>query len=97
MRIQGSSPNTEASAATKVDQLRSDRQSKMASSGGSGTDTVELSSDAQLASTAVQAAADAPTIRQDVVASAKQKLLSGQVGSDTASLADRLIDHLLER
>jgi anti-sigma28 factor (negative regulator of flagellin synthesis) len=58
---------------------------------------VELSSDAQLASSAVRAATNAPAIRQDVVEQARQKLLAGQIGQDPLKLADRLIDHLLER
>jgi flagellar biosynthesis anti-sigma factor FlgM len=97
MKIQGSSPNNEASAATRLEQTKSERQGKADRSGGTGSDRVELSSDAQLASTAVRAANDAPAIRQDVVERARQKLIAGEIGQDPLKLADRLIDHLLER
>lgn len=97
MKIQGSSPNHEASAAARLEQTKPERQGKADRAGESGSDRVELSSDAQFASSAVRAAQDAPSIRQDVVARARQKLLAGEVGQDTLKLADRLIDHLLER
>jgi hypothetical protein len=57
---------------------------------------VELSSDAQLVTSAVKAAEGAPAIRQDAVERARQKLMAGEIG-DPVKLADRLIDHLLER
>lgn len=97
MKIQGNSPNHEASATTRLEQARSERQGKTDRSGDVGTDCVELSSDAQLASSAVRAATDAPSIRHDVVERARQKLVAGEIGQDALKLADRLIDHLLER
>jgi flagellar biosynthesis anti-sigma factor FlgM len=97
MKIQGNSPNHETSAAGRVEQTRTERQGRTARPGEPGGDRVELSSDAQLVSQAVKAAGDAPAIRQDVVARARQKLMAGEVGSDSLKLADRLIDHLLER
>ncbi len=97
MKIQGSSPNHEASAATRLDQTRLERQGQANRSTGTGSDRVELSSDAQLADSAVRAATNAPAIRQDAVDRARQKLAAGQVGQDVNSLADHLIDHLLER
>lgn len=97
MKIQGNSPNHEASATTRLEQARQERQGKTERSGDAGTDRVELSSDAQLASSAVRAATDAPSIRHDVVERARQKLVAGEIGRDALKLADRLIDHLLER
>lgn len=97
MKIQGSSPNLEASAATRVDQTQVERQGQANRSADTGSDSVELSSDAQLADSAVRAANNAPAVRQDVVDRARQKLAAGQVGQDVNSLADHLIDHLLER
>jgi flagellar biosynthesis anti-sigma factor FlgM len=97
MKIQGNSPNQEASATTRLEQTRPERQGKADRSGDAGTDRVELSSDAQLASSAVRAATDAPSIRKGVVEQARQKLLAGEIGQDPLKLADRLIDHLLER
>jgi flagellar biosynthesis anti-sigma factor FlgM len=97
MKIQGSSPNHEASATTRLEQVRSERQGKADRSGDAGTDRVELSQDAQFAANAVRAAQDAPAVRQDVVERARQKLMAGEIGQDPLKLADRLIDHLLER
>ena len=97
MKIQGNSPNQETSAAARPEQARTERQGRVDPQAGKGGDRVELSSDAQLVSQAVKAAEDAPAIRQDVVARARQKLMDGQIGGDSLKLADRLIDHLLER
>jgi flagellar biosynthesis anti-sigma factor FlgM len=97
MKIQGNGPNHETSAAARLEQARTERDGRTARVGAQGGDRVELSSDAQLVTKAVKAAGDAPAIRQDVVARARQKLMAGQVGSDSLKLADRLIDHLLER
>jgi negative regulator of flagellin synthesis FlgM len=97
MKIQGNSPNHETSSASRLDSTKQGRTGSANRSAGSGSDRVELSSDAQLASTAVRAANDAPAIRQDRVDAAKQKLMEGKIGQDTMKLADRLIDHLLER
>jgi flagellar biosynthesis anti-sigma factor FlgM len=59
------------------------------------TDRFEKSPDAKLAEMAVRAVANSPDIRPEVVERAKQKLMSGELGSDTERLADRLIDSLL--
>lgn len=96
MKIQGNSPNHETSAATRLEQTRADRQGHVERQGDKGGDRVELSSDAQLVTKAVKAAEEAPAIRQDVVERARQKLMAGEIG-DPVKLADRLIDHLLER
>lgn len=62
-----------------------------------GGDSLQLSSEAQLLHNALKAANDAPATRADKVEAARQKLASGELGSDAAQLADRLIDDLLER
>jgi anti-sigma28 factor (negative regulator of flagellin synthesis) len=64
--------------------------------GGEG-DRVELSADAQLVGSALVAAERAPAIRQDAVDRARQKLLNGEIGADVERLAERLIDHMLDR
>jgi flagellar biosynthesis anti-sigma factor FlgM len=97
MKIQGNGPNHETSAATRTEQARSERHGRTARQGAQGGDRVEISSDVQLVSQAVKAAGDAPAIRQDAVAQARQKLMSGKIGNDSMKLADRLIDHLLQR
>jgi flagellar biosynthesis anti-sigma factor FlgM len=97
MKIQGNSPNHEASAAARLEQVRADKQGRADRAGDAGTDRVQLSSDAQLVNSAVRAATDAPAIRPEAVERAKQKLVAGEIGQDAYALADRLIDHLLER
>lgn len=61
------------------------------------SDRVEVSKDAQLMTSALKAAQDAPAIRQDVVERARQALEKGEVGNDSRKLADKLIDTLLNR
>lgn len=97
MKIEGNSPNHETSATTRLEQARTERQGRAGRHADQGGDRVELSSDAQLVTQAVKAAGNAPAIRQDVVERARQKLMAGQVGGDSLKLADRLIDHLLQR
>src|SRR5262245_28643456 len=58
-------------------------------------DRVEVSSDATLINSAVQAANDAPAIRSDKVEAAKKALAAGTLGADAGQLADALIDHML--
>jgi len=97
MKIQGSSPNHEASAAARLEQARQERLGQGNRPADAGADRVELSSDAQLANSAVRAAQEAPAVRREVVERARQKLMAGEIGQDPFKLADRLIDHLLER
>lgn len=61
------------------------------------TDRVEVSADAQLLNAALDAAQRTPAIRADLVERVRQKLEAGEIGRDSAKLADRLIDHLLGR
>jgi len=60
-------------------------------------DRVDVSSDAQLLASLLDAAERAPAIRPDAVERARRLLESGEIGRDGATLADRLIDHLLGR
>jgi flagellar biosynthesis anti-sigma factor FlgM len=59
-------------------------------------DQVDLSSGAALASAAIKAAEAAPDVRPDLVARAKAMLEAGEVGNDPGSLADALIDGVLQ-
>ena len=58
-------------------------------------DRVDVSTDAQLVASLLDAAQRAPAIRGDVVERARRLLETGEIGRDGAKLADRLIDHLL--
>jgi negative regulator of flagellin synthesis FlgM len=59
-------------------------------------DRVEVSPDAALLNSALQAANDVPAIRQDKVEAARKALDSGKLGADSAKLADALIEHLMD-
>ena len=63
----------------------------------SGADKVELSSDAQLLAAALKATTETTAVRTDVVEAMKKKLAAGEIGNDSARLADRMIDDLLKR
>ena len=56
------------------------------------TDKVHVSSDAQLASAAIEAAKKASDVRPEAVARGKALLKSGELGADAEHLADALID-----
>ena len=101
MKIEGNRPNQlsrtdEAQQAQQTERTQAGRSEK-GRRASSGTDRVEVSSDAQLMSSALQQANKAPAIRQDVVERARQKLAAGEVGNDPLRLADRMIDSMIGR
>ena len=59
-------------------------------------DRVEVSSDATLINSAVQAANETPAIRSDKVEAAKKALADGTLGADAGKLAEALIDHMMD-
>ncbi len=85
------------SARSESSQASVDRSTKTGRRADSGGDSVQLSSDAHLVSTAVSAVTAAPSIRQDKVDAARKAIEAGRVGNDPYSLADKMIDSLLER
>lgn len=98
MKIQGDRPSgvQDAGQTQQVDKAAQQR-AQQARGAADGGDRVEVSADAVLLGKAVDAASKAPEIRQDVVERAKAKLAAGEIGSDPARLADRLIDSLLSK
>lgn len=62
-----------------------------------GVDSVRVSSGAQFATSAVDAATKAPDIRQDKVDRAKAMLAAGTLGNDPLKLADALIDRAITK
>jgi flagellar biosynthesis anti-sigma factor FlgM len=96
MKIQAERPDELAQASQAGAERNRVRNEATAKSDRKSSDRVEVSPDAQLLNTAVKAVNDAPEIRADVVAAAKQKLLSGELGNDAERLAERLIDHMLK-
>lgn len=64
---------------------------------GDNRDRVEVSPDAKLMTAALDAVKKTPAIRTELVERLREKLNSGELGKDSAKLADRLIDDLLNR
>jgi len=97
MKIQGDRPSgvQDAGQTQQVDKAAQQRAQQ--ARGTDAGDRVEVSADARLLGKAVDAAAKAPEIRQDVVERAKAKLAAGEIGNDANRLADRLIDSLLAK
>jgi flagellar biosynthesis anti-sigma factor FlgM len=102
MKINGNGPNPsiESRGVDKTGAVRNQSAAGTPSADGAAhTDTVQLSSQAQLAERlrqAVASGAETDGVRADRVEQARQKLAAGQVGSDPMALADRLIEHMLE-
>jgi flagellar biosynthesis anti-sigma factor FlgM len=97
MKIDGGRPNTEALGTQRVEPSSVDRATRGGRPADTGSDSVQLSSDAQLATSAASAVSSAPDIRLDKVEAAKKALEAGRIGQDPYALADKLIDSLLER
>ena len=93
-----STQDTEAAkstdAAQKVAEKRVAKKSDLP--GAVSTDRVEVSSDAKLLAAALKATTEVQPVRADVVEAMKQKLAAGELGKDSARLADRIIDDLLK-
>jgi flagellar biosynthesis anti-sigma factor FlgM len=98
MRIDYKGITSSANALESTERTEQDKRTGAASGAtAKNADSVRLSSDAHLLHRALKAAADAPATRADKVDAARQKLASGELGSDAGRLADRLIDDLLGR
>ena len=100
MKIDGNrtTQDTEATKATEAAQKAGDKRVAKKSDlpGATGTDKVEVSSDAKLMAAALKASSNAPAVRSDVVEAMKKKLEAGEIGNDAGRLADRIIDDLLK-
>jgi len=102
MKIDNSRPNFDPTVgADKADGVQKSaaadkarQAARVAASGGA--DKVDVSPDAQLASKAIAAAKEAPDVRPDAVARAKELLANGKVGSDPDKLADAMLKGLLD-
>jgi flagellar biosynthesis anti-sigma factor FlgM len=97
MKIEAGRPNADGIGTQRVDQTDVDRTTRAGRQADTGTDSVKVSADAQLATTAAREAAAAPAIRQDKVEAARKALEAGRIGQDPHALADRIIDSLLDR
>jgi flagellar biosynthesis anti-sigma factor FlgM len=97
MRIDGQQPPADAEAARRLESARTgaDRSAGAAQAKAASGDRVEVSTDAQLVSTAVQAAQDAPAVRPEAVERGRRALENGTLGADADRLAQRIVDALL--
>jgi flagellar biosynthesis anti-sigma factor FlgM len=80
----------------RIDAGRTSEQAENAAARVATTDRVEAARDVDFVNSAVQAAQDAPAIRADKVAQAKQALADGTLGADAGKLADVLINQMLD-
>jgi flagellar biosynthesis anti-sigma factor FlgM len=89
--------DTEATEATR--KAAADAAAKRAASTTTtaSKDRVEVSPDAQLLTSALAAAQNAPEVRTELVERMRQKLNAGEIGNDAGKLADRMIDDLLKK
>jgi flagellar biosynthesis anti-sigma factor FlgM len=89
--------DTDAAEAAK--RLAADQAAKRtgAKTTTSSRDRVEVSSDAQLLATALNATQKAPEVRTELVERLRVKLNAGEIGNDAGKLADRMIDDLLNK
>jgi anti-sigma28 factor (negative regulator of flagellin synthesis) len=96
IRIEGPGQKTASIALSRTEARWGDRQPRPPRAGDGLGDGVQVSSEAELP-TSVVAAAAASTVRADKVAHARKALQAGRVGADVQRLADTLIDTLLGR
>lgn len=80
----------------RTDSVKRAETDAAARAGAKGTDAITLSSTAQLAAKAVTAAGDQDGMRADEIARAKKLLVSGALGLNSDSLADAIIDRVLD-
>ncbi len=99
MRIDLNRPAVETGASDRIG--GSAEKSPRVGTQGPSADRVEVSDDAKrvqrMVAEAVQDAASSPAVRQDVVARARALLASGELGRDSAALADAIINDLVDR
>jgi flagellar biosynthesis anti-sigma factor FlgM len=97
MKVEGDRPNPEIAAARshKAEKTATEAARQAPVSKPDKGDSVAVSSDAALASSAVKAANESPDIRPDVVERMKQLRDRGELGKDVGKLSDSLIDAML--
>lgn len=95
-RIDGNQSTPVSSHVDRAESGRANERAQNQAKPPKTTDRVEVSSDATLMNSAVQAAQDAPSIRSEKVEAARKALAEGTLGADASALADAMIDHLLD-
>jgi flagellar biosynthesis anti-sigma factor FlgM len=97
MKIDGNRLTPDLDATRRAEQTRQTEKTANERTAAAKADRVEVSKDAQLVAAALKAANEAPAVRQDVVDKMRKLMESGELGKDSAKLADKLIDHLLNK
>jgi len=90
-RIDG---NQATSLPTQIDRVDSNTTAERANKPAVNTakgDRVEVSKDATFVNTVVQAAHEAPAMREEKIAAAKKAIADGTLGQDAGKLADYLL------
>lgn len=97
MRIDGHRQPTDAEQARRTDAVTPAERSAVTGTGRrlEGADRVEVSSDMQLATAAMQAARQTPDIRPEAVERGRRALEAGTLGHDADRLAAHIIASLL--
>jgi flagellar biosynthesis anti-sigma factor FlgM len=99
VRIDGQQPPADADAGRRLESARTagGRRPGPAQARSASGDRVQVSTDAQLVSAAVQAAQNAPGVRPGAVERGRRALASGTLGADADRLAQRIVDALLPK
>jgi flagellar biosynthesis anti-sigma factor FlgM len=95
MKIDSNRPEFDTTPAGKVEATRTNELKAGVKAHPSVSDKVSVSSGAQLANNAIEAAKKASDVRAEVVDRARALLASGKLGNDSKRLADALINGLL--
>jgi flagellar biosynthesis anti-sigma factor FlgM len=99
MKIDQNRIDLDQAAAAKAEAVRDERTAaaeKASKDERVGADQVRVSTTSQLAASAAAAASDAPDVRAEAVARARERLTSGELG-DPGRIADALIDQAIDK
>ncbi|MEE8129496.1 MAG: flagellar biosynthesis anti-sigma factor FlgM [Vicinamibacterales bacterium] len=92
-----STTSHQSTAAQQIDPNRDKETAKAQRQVRSGSDQVEISTEAALLAEALRVAESAPDVREALVEQMRERLGNGNVGDDVVRLADSMIDRLLEQ
>ena len=91
-----STTSHESTPAQQIDPNRDKDTAKAQRQARSGSDQVEISTEAALLAEALRVAESTPDVREALVEQMRERLAEGKVGDDVAQLAESMIDSLLE-
>src|SRR5690242_17713905 len=100
MKIEGNRQTQDTQATEQSQRTNADVAAKRSATDKTqttSTDRVEMSADAQLMTSALNASQKTPAIRTELVERLREKFNAGEIGNDSGRLADRLIDDLLNK